>query len=108
MACQLQIPETGMRRLARKLVPSEIWQRTKRPYRAPIQRTFFSSAPGTDYVSELLSPGAIRDTGHFNPDAVEKLVRKAKGEGQLGEVDEMALVGIPWEVLRSRMAKKAL
>ena len=83
-----------LRRLARKLVPSEIWQRTKRPYRAPIQRTFFSSAPGTDYVSELLSPGAIRDTGHFNPDAVEKLVRKAKGEGQLGEVDEMALVGI--------------
>jgi asparagine synthase (glutamine-hydrolysing) len=83
-----------LRRLARKLVPSEIWQRTKRPYRAPIQRTFFSSAPGTDYVSELLSPGAIRDTGHFNPDAVEKLVRKAKGDGQLGEVDEMALVGI--------------
>jgi asparagine synthase (glutamine-hydrolysing) len=83
-----------LRRLARKLVPSEIWQRTKRPYRAPIQRTFFSSAAGIDYAAELLSPGGIRDTGHFNPEAVEKLVRKAKGEGQLGEVDEMALVGI--------------
>jgi asparagine synthase (glutamine-hydrolysing) len=83
-----------LRRLAKKLVPSEIWQRTKRPYRAPIQRTFLGSARGADYVGELLSPSAIRRSGLFNPGAVEKLIRKAGGDGQLSEVDEMALVGI--------------
>jgi asparagine synthase (glutamine-hydrolysing) len=83
-----------LRQLAKKLVPSEIWQRTKRPYRAPIQRTFLTSAPGAEYVGDLLSPSAIRRSGLFNPAAVEKLVRKAGGEAQLSEVDEMALVGI--------------
>jgi asparagine synthase (glutamine-hydrolysing) len=83
-----------LRRLAARLIPSEIWQRTKRPYRAPIQRTFFRGVSGMDYVSELLSPQNLRETGYFKPEAVEKLVAKAKGEGQLSEVDEMALVGI--------------
>jgi asparagine synthase (glutamine-hydrolysing) len=83
-----------LRRLAKKLVPSEIWQRTKRPYRAPIQRTFLSSSPGTEYVRDLLSPVAIRGSGHFQPAAVEKLMRKAESAASLGEVDEMALVGI--------------
>jgi asparagine synthase (glutamine-hydrolysing) len=83
-----------LRQLAKRLVPSEIWRRTKRPYRAPIQRTFLSSVLGADYVGEMLSSSAIRRSGLFNAGAVEKLVRKARGEAQLSEVDEMALVGI--------------
>jgi asparagine synthase (glutamine-hydrolysing) len=83
-----------LRQLARKLIPSEIWQRNKRPYRAPIQRTFFASGTVLEYVSDMLSSSAITRTGYFNPDAVEKLVKKASGEARLSEVDEMALVGI--------------
>lgn len=83
-----------LRRLAQKLVPAEISKRTKRPYRAPIQRSFFAAESGLDYVQELLSPTAIQQAEHFNPGAVEKLVTKAKGEAQLSEMDEMALVGI--------------
>jgi asparagine synthase (glutamine-hydrolysing) len=103
-----------LRRLAARLIPSEIWQRTKRPYRAPIQRTFFRGVSGMEYVSDLLSPGALRQSGYFKPEAVGKLMVKAKGEGQLSEVDEMALVGIlstqlvdHWLVRRARRPEAA-
>jgi asparagine synthase (glutamine-hydrolysing) len=82
-----------LKQLGRKLVPSEIWQRPKQPYRAPIQRAFFhEGAP--DYVAELLSERGLRETGLFNPAAVAHLVRKAESSPRLSEVDSMALVGI--------------
>ncbi|OGO16105.1 MAG: asparagine synthase (glutamine-hydrolyzing) [Chloroflexi bacterium RBG_13_68_17] len=83
-----------LRRLARGLVPEEIWRRTKRPYRAPIQACFLSSTAGLEYVDDLLSPEAIRRSEYFNPASVEMLLRKARGGTRLGEVDEMGLVGI--------------
>ena len=82
-----------LKQLGRKLVPADIWKRTKRPYRAPIHRSFFSS--GTpDYVQELLSERALQDSGFFDASAVAQLVRKAASGARLGEVDDMALVGI--------------
>jgi asparagine synthase (glutamine-hydrolysing) len=83
-----------LRQFARKLVPPEIWRRTKRPYRAPIQGSFFASREGLEYVRDLLSAPAIQRTEYFNPAAVEKLVNKASSGAELSEVDEMALVGI--------------
>ncbi|HET7010133.1 MAG TPA: asparagine synthase (glutamine-hydrolyzing) [Anaerolineales bacterium] len=83
-----------LRKLARTLVPPEIWKRTKRPYRAPIRRTFFGGDGRPDYVDELLSTRAVADTGYFKPAAVERLVRKAKSEAELSEIEEMAVVGI--------------
>ena len=82
-----------LRRFASNLLPEEIWKRKKRPYRAPIQASFFH-AGGPDYVQELLSERVLKQTGIFNPLAVEKLVRKAQGQAQLSETEEMALVGI--------------
>jgi asparagine synthase (glutamine-hydrolysing) len=82
-----------LKQLGRKLVPTDIWQRPKQPYRAPIHRSFFGDdAP--DYVAELLSERAVRDAGLFRPDAAARLVRKARLNTRLSEVDEMALVGI--------------
>ncbi len=82
-----------LKQLGRKLVPADIWKRTKRPYRAPIHRSFFSS--GTpDYVQELLSERALQDSGFFDASAVAQLVRKASSGARLSEVDDMALVGI--------------
>ncbi len=82
-----------LKQLGRKLVPAEIWKRTKRPYRAPIHRSFFSS--GTpDYVQELLSERSLQDSGFFDASAVAQLVRKAASGARLSEVDDMALVGI--------------
>ena len=82
-----------LKQSGRKLVPTDIWQRSKQPYRAPIHRSFFGgNAP--DYVRELLSESALREAGLFDPAAVARLVRKARESVRLSEVDEMALVGI--------------
>jgi asparagine synthase (glutamine-hydrolysing) len=82
-----------LKMLGRKWLPREIWQRPKRPYRAPIHRSFFNEkAP--EYVRELLSPEALKKTGLFNPAAVNQLAEKARQGNRLGETDDMALVGI--------------
>ena len=82
-----------LKKLAQKWLPEEICQRPKRPYRAPIQRSFFGQLD-LDYVNELLSSDVIRRTGFFNPEAVSQLINKAKSSSRLSETDEMALVGI--------------
>ena len=74
-------------------VPEEIRARPKRPYRAPIGRSFFGAAP-LDYVREFLSPGEISRSGFFDASAVARLVEKAGSGASLGETDEMALCGI--------------
>jgi asparagine synthase (glutamine-hydrolysing) len=84
-----------LRQLGRKLLPDEIWTRRKRPYRAPIHRSFFNTADGaTDYVHAMLSEEAIHEAGLFNPQAVAQLVRKTASGANLSEVDDMALAGI--------------
>lgn len=82
-----------LKQLGRKWLPEQIWQRRKRPYRAPIHRCFFHEAT-PDYVRELLSPGQLQRTGFFNPAAVGRLIRKIEQGGHIGETDEMALAGI--------------
>jgi asparagine synthase (glutamine-hydrolysing) len=82
-----------LRQLASKLLPADIWQRRKRPYRAPIHRSFFH-ANSPAYVNELLSEAALRESELFNPPAVAQLVRKAQSGAQLSEVDEMAIAGV--------------
>lgn len=82
-----------LRQLGRSLLPPEIWQRPKRPYRAPIHRGFFG--PGApEYVSELLSEAALRESELFEPAAVARLEHKARHSPRLSEVDSMAVVGI--------------
>jgi asparagine synthase (glutamine-hydrolysing) len=82
-----------LKELGRKLVPADICRRPKQPYRAPIHRSFFNGG-APDYVQELLSERALRDSGFFKPGAVARLVRKAELQASLSEVDDMALVGI--------------
>jgi asparagine synthase (glutamine-hydrolysing) len=82
-----------LKKLGRRMLPPEVWRRTKRPYRAPIHRSLLGqSAP--DYVHELLSPGQIRSAGFFNPDAVSQLVKRVSSGAPIGETDDMALAGI--------------
>jgi asparagine synthase (glutamine-hydrolysing) len=82
-----------LKQLGRRLVPADVWRRPKQPYRSPIQHSFFGGdAP--DYVEELLSEEALRQTKLFEPLAVARLIRKAGGSARLSEVEDMALVGI--------------
>jgi asparagine synthase (glutamine-hydrolysing) len=82
-----------LKRLAQKYVPEPIWQKVKRPYRAPVHRSFFDPAP-LDYVSELLSEEALQKSGYFDPIAANRLAQKAASGANLSEVEDMALVGI--------------
>jgi len=82
-----------LKQFGREILPEEVWRRPKRPYRAPIHRSFFhANAP--EYVRDLLSPGEIRASGLFKPAAVSQLVSKASSGQRLGETDDMALAGI--------------
>lgn len=83
-----------LRKLGRRLLPEEIWKRPKRPYRAPIQHSFFPQNNRLEYVQELLDRQVIERTGFFNPNAVSKLTAKASSNTLLSEMEEMALVGI--------------
>jgi asparagine synthase (glutamine-hydrolysing) len=81
----------------RHLVPDAVTRRTKQPYRAPDAQSFFDCDDGAfrhDYVAELLSPQRIADDGLFHPQAVERLVAKARAGRAVGVKDNMALVGI--------------
>ncbi|MBK7895254.1 MAG: asparagine synthase (glutamine-hydrolyzing) [Candidatus Promineifilaceae bacterium] len=83
-----------LKQAVRDLLPPEIWQRQKRPYRAPIHRSFFPERRPLAWVAEMLAPQKIAEVGIFQPQAVEALVKKVVRFGSLGEVDEMALAGI--------------
>jgi len=86
-----------LKQLGRKLVPPEIWQRPKRPYRAPIHRSFFGDGQAgraPDWVGEVLSDARLRESGLFNAGAVAQLARKAASGARMSEVEDMAIVGI--------------
>lgn len=84
-----------LKQVARDLIPSEICQRPKQPYRAPVSQCFLCEDP-PDFVGELLSEGAVQSAGYFHPKKVARLVAKcAKQAGHLAsERENMALVGI--------------
>jgi asparagine synthase (glutamine-hydrolysing) len=83
-----------LKRAMQELLPAEIVSRVKRPYRAPIQHSFFPNGQALGWVSELLSPAQIAGSGYFEPTAVSNLLNKMERAGTLGETDEMALTGI--------------
>jgi asparagine synthase (glutamine-hydrolysing) len=84
-----------LRKAAYNLIPPELVERPKQPYRAPISRCFLGKH-SHDYVKELLSEGVLRQAGYFHSGKVAKLVEKCrKQEGYLlSERENMALVGI--------------
>lgn len=83
-----------LKQLAKDWLPEGIVKRRKQPYRAPVQRAFFSDGKLPEYVRDLLSPQAIRGAGLFDMAAVHGLLRKIERGLTLGESDEMALAGI--------------
>ena len=101
------LEEKALLRMAVKdWLPEEIRTRPKRPYRAPIGRSFFGAAP-LEYVRDALSPAAISKAGFFDARAVSRLVDKAASGLSLGETDEMALAGIlSTQILQDRFVTR--
>jgi asparagine synthase (glutamine-hydrolysing) len=86
-----------LKNATKHLVPESIRARAKQPYRAPDVQSFFDTEAGMarfEYVDEMLSPESITSAGLFDPEAVTKLVEKARTGAAIGAKDNMALVGI--------------
>ena len=82
-----------LKQACKELVPDSILRRRKQPYRAPDGRCFFDdSAPA--YVSEMLSPCAIKKNGVFDAQAVSALVNKFRAGKASSVKDDMALIGV--------------
>ena len=82
-----------LKQCAQQWLPAAIAQRPKRPYRAPIHKSFFNPAAPA-YVAELCSPESVQAAGLFKPTAVSQLVQRVKQGAPIGETDDMALAGI--------------
>jgi asparagine synthase (glutamine-hydrolysing) len=84
-----------LKKAAQGIIPDEIINRSKQPYRAPISRCFFGKGSPT-YVDELLSDKNIKKTGYFEKNKVQRLLSKCRHQdGKLAsERENMALVGI--------------
>jgi asparagine synthase (glutamine-hydrolysing) len=76
------------------LMPRQIQERVKQPYRAPDCRSFFEDGKSLPYVDELLSAANLRRTGYFDPQAVAHLREKCRSGRALGAADNMAFVGM--------------
>jgi len=88
-----------LKALAREILPKEIIDRPKQPYRAPDAISFLIDPP--DFVAEMLSREALTAAGVFEPTAAamlhEKCRRVVKEQGSaalLSNTDNMGLVGI--------------
>jgi asparagine synthase (glutamine-hydrolysing) len=82
-----------LKRAVADLLPADIVDRPKQPFRAPIRAAF--AGPGApDYVRELLDPARVAADGVFRPEAVSWLLRRARTHPRLSETENMALVGL--------------
>ncbi len=75
------------------ILPPDIRDRVKQPYRAPDSQSFLGDG-AAGYVGRRLAPVAVADAGYFAPRAVEKLVAKCRNQPLIGFRDNMAFVGI--------------
>jgi asparagine synthase (glutamine-hydrolysing) len=50
--------------------------------------------PASDYVMDVLSPGAIKGAGYFDAKAVTKLNNKCRAQTSVGFRDNAAFVGV--------------
>ena len=82
-----------LRRWASRILPPRIKQRRKQPYRAPDSPSFFGpNAP--EWVSDHLTPDALRRVGVFSPTSVSGLVRRCRAGLATGFRENQAIVGV--------------
>ncbi len=85
--------KVALRELAADLLPAEVVNRSKQPYRAPEVASFFA-AGCAGWVEESLSAEALEETGIWDADRVAGLVRRCRAGRATGFREGMALVGV--------------
>jgi asparagine synthase (glutamine-hydrolysing) len=83
-----------LKKAAAGLIPAEILQRNKQPYRAP-DAVAFRSPSAREWIAEVASEQAIADAGVFEPRAARGLLEKCMtATGHFSNADNMGVVGI--------------
>jgi len=82
-----------LKRAFHNILPKEIVQRPKHPYRAPIRQSLLNEKTA-QYTEEMLSETSLKRAGLFDSNKVAKLLQKIRDMDTPGEIDSMALVGI--------------
>jgi asparagine synthase (glutamine-hydrolysing) len=83
-----------LRVAAKELLPAEVLEREKQPYRTPDYSSLFANRQIEDYVEEALSARRLKEAGLFSTTAVQSLLAKGHRQKTLGTRDGMALVGL--------------
>ena len=84
-----------LRRAFADLIPEEILNRPKQPYRAPDASSFFSG-PTSEWFVEVTSDNAIRDAGVFDPAQVRGLFGKCErtSGSRMSNTDNMRVLSV--------------
>ena len=85
-----------LKRVGRGLLPDEILQRTKQPYRAPDALSFTDPA-AAEWIDEVASLQMLNAAGVFVPAAARQLIEKCfarRNAAQFSNADNMAVVGV--------------
>ena len=86
--------KVALRAVASRLLPADVWQRKKQPYRAPVAQALLA-AHGEDYVADLLSPAKLRANELIAAPAATALVEKtSRDPARASERESMALCGL--------------
>ncbi len=83
-----------LRKALADLLPADIANRAKQPYRAPDSQSFFVDGKPLDYVDDLLSAERIRAAGYFDATAVGRLLDKCRAGRATGFGDNQAFMGV--------------
>lgn len=75
------------------VLPEPIVNRPKHPYRAPISKSLFHKNAFSQIESNI-SGNSLRNSGIFNTEKVQKLLKKFERFNNQNEVENMALMGI--------------
>lgn len=92
-----------LKQAVRGLLPERVRVRTKQPYRAPDNQSFFHDGRPLEYVATLFSEDHLRKSELFDPIAVGKLYHKCRAGKAIGFGDNMAFVGILSTLLTEEM-----
>lgn len=82
-----------LKRTFKQILPDEIVNRPKHPYRAPIRQSILNNDM-SEYFREMLSENTLKSFGLFDVNKVQKLIDKFQAVRNLGESENMALIGI--------------
>ncbi len=86
--------KVALREVAQTLLPPEIAERPKHPYRAPEVDPFVRSGKPLEWVDEALSARALDAVGIFDPTRVAGLVARCRAGRASGPREGMAFVAV--------------